>query len=92
MIEAMASRWGSAPALLGFGLLNEPLVRPSCVLTWTWTDDLSATPDTADNADGWRSGTPHLAAQQCQIVCCQRRQQKDLYGCLWAWPSVLRPM
>jgi aryl-phospho-beta-D-glucosidase BglC (GH1 family) len=27
VIEAMAARWGSAPALLGFGLLNEPLVR-----------------------------------------------------------------
>ena len=32
MIEAMAKRWGSAPALLGFGLLNEPLVRFLAIL------------------------------------------------------------
>ena len=31
MIEAMAARWGSAPALLGFGLLNEPKVCRSLI-------------------------------------------------------------
>ncbi len=90
VIEAMAARWGSAPALLGFGLLNEPLVCSMFVLSSLASviDDLSLNVVTI---------TAPIIIEDFALACIstlhpQQYLRTACCTCLWSWLYITTPV